>query len=136
MQAPAPKTPFSRADAAIILFILCSLLSTARLLLNTPNPRHRVDDISRRSDQRFASLKARLPDYGVIGYLGETGDSATPDYYLAQYALAPLVVDHSPDHPIVIGNFPSSQPADIPPNLRLVQDFGNGVLLLARKDKP
>lgn len=114
--------------------MLCSLISTARIVLNAANPARSGDDVSRRSDQRFAALKARLPDHGIVGYLGESGDSAIPDYYLTQYALAPLIVDHSPDRVIVVGNFPS-QPAHIPSNLRIVQDFGDGVLLLAGKDQ-
>jgi hypothetical protein len=105
------------------------------MVVQSPNPtRVTADDISRRSDLRFAALKARLPANGVIGYIGETGNSATPNYYLAQYALAPLVVDDSPDHAIVIGNFPSSSPSRIPQNLRLVENFGDGVLLFAAKE--
>lgn len=124
-----------RAIAGILLFIVCCLLSTGRTIVQAPKP-NRVgsDDISARSDQRFAVLKARLPANGVVGYIGETGDSATPDYYLTQYALAPLVVDLSPDHPLVVGNFPSRPPAQIPTKLLLMQDFGNGVMLFAAKD--
>jgi hypothetical protein len=111
------------------------LLSTGRLVVQAPDPTLvRADDIAKRSDQRFAALKSRLPARGVIGYIGETGDSATPDYYLTQYALAPLVVDYSSDHGMVVGNFPSSWPSQSPPNLRLVEDFGDGVLLFASKD--
>jgi hypothetical protein len=72
----------------------------------------------------------------VIGYIGETGDSATPDYYLTQYALAPLIVDRSAKHTLVVGNFPSSPPSGIPQDLRLVEDFGQGVMLFAAKDAP
>ncbi|MBZ5685821.1 MAG: hypothetical protein LAP86_12385 [Acidobacteriia bacterium] len=79
-------------------------------------------------------MKTRLPATGVIGYIGESGNSSTPDHYLTQYALAPLVVDRSTHHAIVIGNFPLSPPSNLPPNLRLVKDFGSGVLLLAGED--
>jgi hypothetical protein len=120
---------------AILLFIFCCLLSTIRILLEAPNPaRVTPDDISKRSDQRFAAVKTRLPATGVIGYIGESGNSSIPDYYLAQYALVPLVVDRSTHHAIVIGNFPLSPPADLPTNLRLVEDFGGGVLLFAGED--
>jgi hypothetical protein len=120
---------------AILLFTVCCLLSTIRILREKPNPAHvTLDDISKRSDQRFAAVKTRLPATGVIGYIGESGNSSIPDYYLAQYALVPLVVDRSTHHAIVIGNFPLSQPSDLPPNLRLVEDFGGGVLLLAGED--
>ena len=111
--------------------MVCCLLSSGRMVFRTLHPSEiKPDDIAARSDIRFASLKAHLPSEGVVGYIGETGESAVPDYYLTQYALAPLVVDDSTGHAIVIGNFPSSQPSEIPPNLRVVQDFGNGVLLL------
>lgn len=124
-----------RAKCAILFFTICCLLSTIRILREAPSPAHlSQDDISTRSDQRFAAVKTRLPASGVIGYVGESGNSATPDYYLTQYALAPLVVDRSTHHAIVIGNFPVSQPSDLPPSLRLVEDFGGGVLLLAGED--
>jgi hypothetical protein len=124
-----------RAKAAILLFTLCCLLSTIRILREAPNPAHlNPDEISRRSDQRFGAVKTRLPAIGVIGYIGESGNSSTPDYYLTQYALAPLVVDRSTHHAIVVGNFPLSPPSDLPRNLRLVEDFGSGVLLFAGED--
>ena len=68
----------------------------------------------------------------MVGYVGESGNAGTEDYYLAQYALVPLVVDGSPNHPFVIGSFPNSQPS-LPENLQAVRDFGNGVLLLSNK---
>jgi len=105
------------------------------ILFQAPTPGHvSADDISKRSDLRFAALKARLPAGGVIGYTGEPGDSATPDYYLTQYALAPLVIDLSARHSIVVGNFPCSRVLVTPPGLTLVEDFGNGVILFAAKD--
>lgn len=136
MQQPQRTESASpRAKCAILVFTLCCLLSTIRILREAPNPAHlSQDDISKRSDQRFAGVKTRLPASRVIGYIGESGDSSTPDYYLTQYALAPLVVDRSTHHAIVIGNFPLSPPSNLPPNLRLVEDFGNGVLLLAGED--
>lgn len=132
---PSMDSASPRAKCAIFLFTICCLLSTIRILRETPNPAHIApDEVSKRSDQRFAALKTHLPASGVIGYIGESGDSSTPDYYLTQYALAPLVVDRSTHHAIVIGNFPLSPPSDLPPSLRLIEDFGSGVLLLAGQD--
>ena len=136
MQTPqSTESASPRAKCAILFFTLCCLLSTIRILREAPNPAHLTpDDISKQSDRRFAAVKTRLPGTGVIGYIGESGNSSTPDYYLTQYALAPLVVDRSTHHAIVIGNFPLSPPSNLPPNLRLVEDFGSGVLLLAGED--
>ena len=119
---------------ATVIFILSCLLSTGRVIIDAPSPtRLHADDIAQRSEQRFAALKPALPQHGVVGYIG---DSTTPaDYYLAQYALAPLIVDHSPNHPLVIGNFLLSSAPSVPSaNLHLVRDFGNGVLLFANED--
>jgi hypothetical protein len=125
-----------RTGIAISIFVVCCLLSSARLVWDTPAPgRLHADDIARRSDQRFAALKAELPQRGVVGYIGESGSLAVGDYYLTQYALAPLVVDHSTNHPLVVGNFPHPLPVDTTaPRLHLVKDFGDGVLLLANED--
>ncbi len=132
----APRGDLPRnLHIALVIFIFCCLLSTARILREAPKPwRRQPDDIAQRSDQRFSAVKQILPSRGVIGYVGEPGESSLPDYYLTQYALAPLVIDRSIQHEVVVGNFPSLQ---IPPSiagLREIQDFGNGVVLLANED--
>lgn len=86
---------------------------------------------------RFESLRRRLPAGGVVGYLGYDGQEAqdTAMYYLAQYALAPVVVDRSDHHSLVVGNFPGPVPPAVrflSPGLTLQGDFGNGVLLFGR----
>ncbi len=120
---------------ALVIFIFCCLLSTARILREAPKPwRMQPDDIAQRSDQRFSAVKQILPSSGVIGYVGAPGESSLPDYYLTQYALAPLVIDRSIQHEVVVGNFPSLQIPPSIPGLREIQDFGNGVVLLANED--
>ena len=121
---------------ATVIFLLCCLLSTARILSEAPRPSSlATGDIAQRSDQRFAAVKAALPQRGVVGYVGDPGIPALGDYYLAQYALAPLVLDHSPNHSLVVGNFMTSPTSrELPAGLRLVTDFGDGVMLFAAKD--
>ena len=133
--SPPPDRLSTRTALGILLFVLCCGLSSTRLIYYAPNPKHlRGDDIAARSDQRFAALKAQLPARGVIGYVGEAGNDGTADYYLAQYALAPLVIERSPNHPLVIGSYPTARPSTLEENLQLVRDFGSGVLLFANKD--
>jgi hypothetical protein len=119
--------------AALWIFVVGCLLSAGRMIVDTPGINHDQVDTALRRGQRFAELRRVLPRRGVIGYIGQRGDTVG-HYYLAQYALAPLVVDHSLDHSIVVGNFPGSRPAGLPKNLELVRDFGDGVLLFANKD--
>jgi hypothetical protein len=135
MDAFPPNDPLpARLRIGILVFLFCCLSSSARLVRNAPSPfALRADDIAARSDNRFAPLKSVLPARGVIGYIGESGNSGTADYYLAQYALAPLVIEHSPAHALVVGSFPHSTP-EVPANLELVRNFGHGVLLLRGKD--
>ncbi|SRR6266851_5193114 len=124
---------------SIMATTLLCLLSTLRLLTEVPSPTHlktAASDVAERSDQRFSELRRALPECGVVGYLGDPGESGVADYYLTQYALAPLVVERSRDHKLVIGNFPS--PPHVPSprtetDLVLVRDFGNGVLLFAKR---
>jgi len=136
MQPSARSLP-ARNRLVLLVFVFCCLLSSARLVVEAPVPGHSIpDEIAQRSDLRFARLKAVLPSRGVIGYVGDAGESGIAPYYLAQYALAPLVLDHSPHHSFVVGNFSSSATATTFENLRLLKDFGGGVLLFAGEDHP
>ncbi len=133
-----PRIGQPRMTIASVAFALCCLLSTARLAIDAPTPsslKTSNREIARRSDQRFSALKAALPERGVVGYIGEPGTPALADYYLTQYALAPLVIDHSSNHALVVGNFPASPALSAPlDDLHLVKDFGDGVLLFAPED--
>jgi hypothetical protein len=123
----------TRTTTSIVTFLACCLLSSAGLVYDAPNPRHPPGDIARRSDLRFAALKSALPVTGVVGYIGEPGTPALADYYLAQYALAPLVLDQSPSHRLVVGNYPNQSPPPAAPGLSGARDFGNGVFLFSNK---
>ena len=114
------------------IFVLACLLSSARLVIHTTAITH-DGDTAQRAGHRFDAIRKVLPKRGIIGYFGPSGDSVG-HYYLAQYALAPIVVDHSANHAIVIGDFPNSQPVLLPGNLRVLEDFGDGLFLLANKD--
>jgi hypothetical protein len=136
MDSPEPNNHSPRRNsAAILLVVFCCLLSSARMIVKSPRiSQLRPDDIGQRSDQRFAALKTALPAHGVIGYIGESGAAGLADYYLAQYALAPRILERSTDHALVVGNF-AAAPAALPlSQLQLVKDFGNGVLLFSNKE--
>ena len=139
-RAPDGSRHQGRITITVALTLVLCLMSSLRAVVEAPRPsqlRAMSRAIAERSDLRFAGLRRALPERGVVGYVGEADDSGEADYYLAQYALVPLVVERSPDHPLVIGNFPASRLASSPATLKgfvLVRDFGNGVLLLAKED--
>ena len=133
---PLVRSLPARTRLFLLVFVFCCLLSSARLVMEAPIPGRSMPDDAQRSDLRFAQLKAALPQRGVVGYVGDAGESGIASYYLSQYVLAPLVLDRSLNHPFVVGNFPSNPPAASVENLRLVKDFGDGVLLFAGEDQP
>jgi len=94
--------------------------------------------------RKMAEVKNILPAGTVIGYLSNTdkeqigtGWVVRPKaYYLTQYALAPIIVDHSTEHSLVVGYFdpPLGFEAD-GKDLSVVRNFGNGIVLFRRKMK-
>jgi hypothetical protein len=82
-------------------------------------------------------LRAVLPKSGVVGYMSDARGSmeSTRSYYLAQYALAPVVVAQDANHELVVGNCASALAVArlaAASGLTVVEDFNNGVALLRR----
>ncbi len=96
-------------------------------------------------EKRFSGAKAFLAHEKILGYTDEKfrpihylDDSIKP-YYLAQYALAPVVLE--PDvttYAYTLGNFKENfnyQKDSLRNRLLLVHDFGNGVVLFRKEGK-
>jgi hypothetical protein len=94
-------------------------------------------------DERLQRLREYLPPRGIVGYAsdgwngsGFTTVEALQDYFLTQYALAPVIVVRGTDLPIVVGNYPGDTATGTtgvrayPAGLVLRRDLGDGVLLL------
>ncbi|NIN70721.1 MAG: hypothetical protein GTO46_02055 [Gemmatimonadetes bacterium] len=94
-------------------------------------------------DQRLRPLREHLPPRGVVGYASDgwsgnafTTVEALQDYFLTQYALAPVIVLRGADFPIVVGNYPADSAAEqaagrtYPAGLVVRRNLGEGVLLL------
>ena len=129
----------SRAQVATITVAVGSLLSIGRLFVQIADfyPTAPSPDGVTGFDSRFTALGAMLPRKGIIGYVTDPGvpldeTDAQAEYHLTQYALAPVLVDRSPEHRFVIGNFHQKVSVG---SLRergfnLVREFGNGIALL------
>jgi hypothetical protein len=89
-------------------------------------------------ERRLEALKKSLPVSGVVGFVSDRARESERErrQRLASYALAPLLVVESTEWPLVIADFsnPDAAKQAIPPELKLRQDFGNGVLLFARDE--
>lgn len=120
----------TRVLVAILLLCMVALLPTLRSVIYLGFRLQSV--LSDNSEvtvtqKRLHLLREALPGHGVVGYIGDRGK----EYRLVQYALAPVLVDATPNHRLVIGNF--DEAADVARcddrNLILIFDFGDGVCL-------
>jgi hypothetical protein len=90
---------------------------------------------------RFEEIKNQLPDHGTVGYLSDVNPPkqlGAELLYLAEYSLAPLVLEPGTDRGLVLGNFADpSAAADLVERsgLEIVRRYDAGVLLLRRKPR-
>jgi hypothetical protein len=131
-----PISASTRVQVSVFVIVGLSLLSIGKSLLESGKPESQSFAAQR---QQLVALRNALPARGIVGYLddGQDTPSDRQRYYLAQYELAPLVLEPNPDGPLVIGNF--SRPvsaSELPGNLILVHDFGNGLVLFAKIANP
>ena len=123
---------------ALALFgILCALWSFGRAL--TFDFRFFGHPGIAAYESRFDDLKDALPARGIVGYAADTPSKklfsdprGTAFFYVAQYALAPLIVANDRERELVIGNF--HRPPALPPVEAEIwsvsRDFGDGLYLL------
>jgi hypothetical protein len=119
--------------AAALTILGVSLLSSLDLFRLTRKPLPPDEDALYIA--RFDGIKKALPTRGVVCYVtnSENDFIAKKRYFLAQYALAPLVVRTSTDCDLLIGDFASA--AAVPfdnGHFVVLQTFGDGLTLLGR----
>jgi len=92
--------------------------------------------------RKMAELKQALAPGTTVGYLSNIvkdsiriGWVERPKaFYVTQYALAPIIVDYSTDHSLVVGYFdPPLRSEVIDERLDRIRDFDNGVVLFRKK---
>lgn len=94
-----------------------------------------MSDWVERYEQRFIAVRQELPSGAILGYLSDSpADDDARAYFMAQYALAPVVLTRDlQGRQLILGNFVSGR---VDPDLLrglgliLARDFGNGVVLL------
>jgi hypothetical protein len=138
--------PGSRTRVALLLLLVYAGASTAQWIWRGAEwpARASQDEIST-YERRFAELRAMLPARGVVGYLGVPAPTGvTPReanaaallhfrrYLLAQYTLAPVLLNQSTEPELVVGNFEPGAALPAPAGLRVLRDFGDGLVLFRR----
>lgn len=128
----------SRVLGALLTVAAVSLLSVGRLFMQVADfyPTAPAADGVTDFDTRFAGLRGMLPEKGVIGYMTDpdtppTDTNAQAEFHLTQYALAPILVLHSPEQRFVVGNFHRTVTTGSlrDRGFKLVKEFGNGIAL-------
>jgi hypothetical protein len=82
---------------AIVIFSAVSCFSAVNMLISVIGPESSFTDISA-VESAYSSLRPYLPEKGAIGYEQAGGGIDTQEYYIAQYALCPLVLDVNECH--------------------------------------
>ena len=128
-----------RVISAVILLVGAALFSSYRLLKGTSalSQKTGTDEVTA-YEARFAPARQVLPQYGMVCYVPDytSSDVAKKDFFLARYALAPLVVRNVPDCDPLIADFPGGAPASfLNGRYAVLRDLGHGVLLLKRNGR-
>jgi hypothetical protein len=140
MRIGTPERSTLVFPALALLGVLCALWSFGRVL--TFDFRFFGHPGIAAYESRFDELRDALPARGIVGYATDvppekifTNPKATAFFYVAQYALAPLIVANDPERELVIGNF--HRPPALPPGAAEIwsvsKDFGDGLYLLRRR---
>jgi hypothetical protein len=116
------------------------MLSASGRLLSGETPP--LDAVSQ-AENRFSKVtETRLPAVveSVTCQVESDPTETMREHFLAQYALAPIVLDTTGTHPLILGNFHMGRSrctkALSPNGLILVHDFGNGIALFRRRSEP
>lgn len=135
-----------RSLAGLLVLIVFAGYSSANLLVSEyrafqgqPAPGHSRADSITAYIARFDGLKAQISSNAVVQFVNRVGDDRNRTWFLAQYALAPIVLD-SAQHDLVVGNFPEDDSAGIArlaeaEALTTLADFENGVVLFQRRPR-
>jgi len=93
-----------------------------------------MDDVVAGNESRFKPVRNYLAGEKVIGFV--SGKTNTPveetvHYFIAQYTLAPVLVEHGPNRRLVIVDLQNDQLniERLNPNLEIVKYLGSGVTL-------
>jgi hypothetical protein len=136
----------TRTRIAILLVLLYAGASTVRWLHRGAQwPARSTQDEISTYERHFGKIRALLPGHGIVGYLSDPAPAgATPveanaaallgfrRYLLAQYTLAPVLLVKGTQPELVVGNFGSGAAPEVPAGLRVVRDFGDGLVLFRR----
>jgi len=123
-----------------LAFLVCAALLTnvGGLMELWGLPPANVGEMAQR-DQRFEPLRNALPRRGMVGYVSDVPDGVKLEMrlMLAQFSLAPVILVSGAEQEVIVGDFsnPNSIGRGLDPNLTVLRDFGDGIVLLGRAQR-
>lgn len=128
-----------RVRAGVLLLCVLAVVYAVEICRRTHVLTQAPPDLVTLHELRLAELRKRLPAHGVVGYVADEGvgeDKAWRRFATTQYVLAPVIVERTTEHELVVGVF--DDPSRITAvstggNLLLVEEFGGGVALFKNK---
>jgi hypothetical protein len=125
----------------VVVLLLFALYSNLRLIHKEIGHLYRANhtvDINRA--RSFDALKKILPAGGIVGYVSGRNppdDEANRDYFLAQYALCPLVLARDAIAPYVIADCGHRTDGNcfVGSGFVIVQEFDGGIRLYRQKER-
>ena len=118
--------------AGMILLLTVCLLSQWKMLPAPVQRTPRGTDSISLYVSRFDLLRQVLPKRATICYMASANADGM-DYFLTEYALAPVVVANDGDCELWIGNSKNGQPLPQHTDLTLLRDFSTGVQLFKKR---
>jgi hypothetical protein len=131
--------PGRAAKIGALALLVCAALAANLARLNDlwELPAANVGEMTQH-DQRFEPLRNALPKR-LMGYVTDVTDEVESQkrMMLAQFALAPAILVMGSEYTPIVGDFskPASMGPRIDPDLTVIRDFGNGVMLLDRAQR-
>lgn len=129
-----------RVKAGVLLLCVSAVIYSVEICRRTHVLTKEPTDRVTLHETRLAELRKRLPARGVVGYVaddfGADQDKAWRRFATTQYSLAPVILERTTAHELVVGVF--DDPGAIPAvsdagNLLVAEEFGEGVVLFTKK---
>jgi hypothetical protein len=130
-----------RVKAGVVLLCVSAVIYSVEICRRTHVLSKAPPDGITLHERRLAELRGRLPARGVVGYVSDDfGGAETPQswrrFATTQYSLAPLILERTTAHELVVGVFDDPGAATAVSaggDLLLVEEFGGGVVLFKKK---
>ncbi|NLF50847.1 MAG: hypothetical protein GX577_06890 [Leptolinea sp.] len=104
--------------SGLIILMALVLFSTYESFRSSVTASEGLDELDMVTawDRRMRKIREILPDHGVIGYLADWdipnvkygSSDQEVEFLLAQYTVAPVVLERGADHDLILGNFNDS----------------------------